>query len=287
MSDLPLEPGERLRGRYVIERIHRMGGLSTLYETIDLQSTRLYSRRAVKESLLDISDGWSVETLSGLFNHRAKLLLGFNHPIIVPTVDFFVIGQRAYLVMDFVNGVDLEDVLLNQQKLRVDDVLEWGAHLCSALHYLHTHPKGPIIFRDMKPGNIIIRASGKPCLVDFGISIVYKKGQFTAPLGTDGYAAPEQYGGGVTPLSDLYGLGATLHHTLTRHDPRLFPPFTFEKRPIRVANPSVTREQEAVIMKALAYDEEERFQSAADMLQALNKVIHKPVPVKDASSDDR
>ena len=142
--------------------------------------------------------------------------------------DFFTFDERSYLVLELVNGKDLDAILSETQGFFSEDqVIAWAIELCDVLDYLHKHKPEPIIFRDMKPTNIMVNQDNHIMLVDFGIAKLFHEGQKGTMIGTEGYSPPEQYRGEATPLADIYALGATLHHLLTRRDPRLEPPFTF------------------------------------------------------------
>ncbi len=136
-------------------------------------------------------------------------------------------------------------------------------------NFLHSHKPEPIIFRDMKPSNVMINQANQVVLVDFGIAKIFRSGQKGTMIGTEGYSPPEQYRGEATPLADIYALGASLHHILTRIDPRLEPPFTFQERPIRKYNPAIYPELETVINTCLQYNPADRYQSAAATKDAL------------------
>jgi outer membrane protein assembly factor BamB len=137
------------------------------------------------------------------------------------------------------------------------------------LSFLHAHKPDPIIFRDMKPSNVMVNPTDHIILIDFGIARPFQVGQKGTMIGTEGYSPPEQYRGEAGPLADIYALGATIHHTLSRRDPRLEPPFSFGERPIRKVNPAVSTELEAVINSALQYNPEDRFHSADAMKESL------------------
>jgi serine/threonine protein kinase len=143
------------------------------------------------------------------------------------------------------------------------------------LSFLHAHKPDPIIFRDMKPSNIMIDTDGDIKLVDFGIARTFQVGQRGTMIGTEGYSPPEQYRGEATPSADLYALGATIHHALTRRDPRLEPPFSFAERPMRRINSHVSAELEAAINTALSYNPPDRFANAEAMKEGLMGVARK------------
>ncbi|MEL6270881.1 MAG: serine/threonine-protein kinase [Chloroflexota bacterium] len=177
-------------------------------------------------------------------------------------------NNRAYLVMEYINGSDVEALLSKTSKLPVEKIIEWTIDLCEVLHYLHSHQPDPIIFRDMKPSNIMIDSLGKVRLIDFGIAKTFVPGKQTM-IGTEGYSAPEQYKGNASPLSDQYSLGATLHHILTRKDPRLEPPFSFHERPIRDFNADVPQWFAEIIDKALQFNPSDRYKNCDEMSAAI------------------
>lgn len=264
-----LKPGEILQGRYRIERVLGTGGMSTVYLALDLRFAQVRRLCAVKEMISHIADPRMRALAQQSFEREAALLATLSHPAIPKIFDYFIEGERSYLIMEYIPGQDLESLL--QQTggmLPVEEVVGWALQICDVLHYLHSH-NPPIIFRDLKPSNIMVDAQGRVFLVDFGIAKLFQGGQRGTMVGTEGYSPPEQYRGVADPRTDIYALGATLHHLLTRQDPRLEPPFSFHERPIRRANPAVPEALAQVIMRALEYDPDRRFQSALEMKQAL------------------
>ena len=141
--------------------------------------------------------------------------------------------------------------------------------ICDVLEYLHGHEPQPIIFRDMKPSNIIVTGEGKVTLIDFGIAKVFQSDKRGTMIGTEGYAPPEQYRGLAEPRGDIYALGATMHHLLTNFDPRTQTPFTFHERPIRKYNTRVSEYIESVILRACEYDIDRRWPTRRALRQAL------------------
>ncbi len=204
------------------------------------------------------------------FEREANILATLNHPSIPRVYDYFSVENRSYLVLEFVNGKDLEAVINDTQGfLSEEQVLGWAIELCDVLNFLHSHKPDPIIFRDMKPSNVMINQTGHVVLVDFGIAKPFQSGQKGTMIGTEGYSPPEQYRGDATQIADIYALGATIHHALSRRDPRLEAPFSFAERPLRKINPAVSIEMETVTNTALQYNPEHRFQSAEAMRDAL------------------
>jgi hypothetical protein len=206
------------------------------------------------------------------------MLAKLNHRNLPRVYDFFEAGGKQYLVMDFVNGETLEQVLKRSPKgLPINDVMKVADQLCDVLDYLHNQKK-PVIFRDLKPGNIMINDAGEVKLIDFGIARHFAAGKSsdTIALGTMGYAPAEQYGKGQTDArSDIYALGATLHALLTGIDPA-DNPFTFVSP--RSVRPAVPVEIDLAIMRAVEQNPASRWQNARVMKQALHGVKDKPKP---------
>src|SRR5207302_6138618 len=210
------------------------------------------------------------------FQREANILASLNHPAIPKVFDFFSQESRSYLVMEFVEGTDLEEVWTRTRApLSPNDVLNWALQICDVLEYLHGQSP-PVIFRDVKPSNVMLTGQERVMLIDFGIAKIFRSGTRGTMIGTEGYAPPEQYRGIAEPTGDVYALGATMHHLLTGKDPRLEPPFTFQERPVRLFNADVTDALAAVIERALRYDAAERFESTRELSRALANA-HQPV----------
>lgn len=269
MHHRPLQPGDYLHGRYVIVRIHHMNSTGALYEAAE-EGASPGLRCAIKERAIEAS-GEAYSAQARDFLRRSAQLAVMDHPALPAFVDSFVEEGCTYLVTAFINGRDLDDLLFNlDDDFSVEQVQQWGLELCDVLSYLHSFQPDPVVFRDLKPANIVIGEDGHARLVDLD-TLMLPPGVPASPLGTEGYAAPEQYEGVVSPAIDIYALGAVLHHLLTRCDPRLEPPFSFAARPIRAFNPAVPPLMEAAIMKALSEDAGARFASAAEMAAALTQ----------------
>ena len=225
---------------------------------------------AVKEMINQATDPDIQATIVEGFEREANILATISHPAIPTIYDYFTLGARSYLVMEFIEGDNLE-IKLQQRRAPFgeEEVISWGIALCDVLDYLHTHEPEPIIFRDIKPANVMITRRNQIRLVDFGIAKTFQTGSKGTMIGTEGYSPPEQYRGEASPAVDIYALGATLHHLLTNQDPRTEPPFTFDERPIREANPNVTVALETIVNTALMYNPPDRFENAAIMRKAL------------------
>lgn len=271
-----LEAGVTLFKRYLIQDVIGIGGMGSVYRARDLHFPNVVKLVAVKEMVNTAPDPLVRQTIVQNFEREANLLATLSHPSIPRIYDYFSEDERSYLVLEYIHGKDLEAVINETNGfLTEEQVLTWAIQLCDVLAFLHNHKPDPIIFRDMKPSNVMIDYNGDVKLVDFGIAKTFQAGQKGTMIGTEGYSPPEQYRGEATPLADLYALGATLHHALTRRDPRMEPPFSFSERPIRKINPAISPELEAVVNAALQYNPEDRFPSAEDMKEALMAAARK------------
>lgn len=270
--DGALKPNTILLTRYKIISILGGGGQGAVYQARDLNFPDAKRLVAIKEMHVQGADAGQRASTVKTFQREANILATLSHPAIPKIYDSFEQNDRVYLVMEYINGSDLERILSKTKTLPMKKILEWSIDLCDVLHYLHSHQPDTIIFRDMKPANIMIDALGKVRLIDFGIAKVFVSGKRHTMIGTEGYSAPEQYKGNVTPLSDIYSLGATLHHVITRKDPRLEPPFSFSERPIDEHNPEAPVGFIKVIEQALEFEPSNRFPSCAEMKEALEEV---------------
>lgn len=251
-----------------------MGGMGAVYQARDLHFANVTKLCAVKEMINLAQDQQLREHTIRNFEREAEILATLSHPAIPQIYDFFSFGDRAYLVLEFIQGRDLEALLNSTDKfLPVEQVRQWGIEICDVLSYLHNHEPEPIVFRDMKPSNVMIDHHKRVRLIDFGIAKTFQMGQPGTMIGTEGYSPPEQYKGIASPGADIYALGATMHHLLTRRDPRLEPPFSFDQRPIREVNPDVPEPFAGVVMRALSYKVEERYASAEAFKQSLEACV--------------
>jgi outer membrane protein assembly factor BamB len=250
--------------------------MGSVYRARDMHFPNVTKLVAVKEMINSAPDPLVRETIVQNFEREANLLATLHHPSIPKIYDYFSLESRSYLVLEFIHGKDMEAAINDTNGfLPEEQVLTWAIELCDVLDYLHKHRPDPIIFRDMKPSNVMINSSGEVMLVDFGIAKAFQTGIKGTMIGTEGYSPPEQYRGEATQMADIYSLGATIHHALTRRDPRLEPPFSFAERPIRRINPAVSPELDVIVSRALEYDPVSRFKSAAEMRDALVSVARK------------
>ncbi len=262
--------------RYAIQEVVGLGGMGAVYRARDLHFPNVIKLVAVKEMINQAPDPLVRQTIVQNFEREANILVTLSHPSIPKIFDYFTHDERSYLVEEFINGKNLETIINDSSGyIPENQVISWAVEICEVLKYLHTHKPEPIIFRDIKPSNIMVNQHNHIMLVDFGIAKVFKAGQKGTMIGTEGYSPPEQYRGEATPVADIYSLGATLHHVITKRDPRLEPPFTFGDRPIRKINPAVSIDFENIINTALQYNHEERYQTAEAMRDALINMAKK------------
>lgn len=260
-----LEIGSVIDGKYKILNKVGQGGMSTVYLAMNERANKPW---AVKEVRKDGSADFEVIKQSQIM--ETNLLKKLDHPNLPSIVD--VIDQKDcfLIVMDYIEGKPLSDALKERKSLPCEDVIEWAKQLCDVLEYLHTR-KPPIIYRDMKPSNVMLQPDGSVKLIDFGIAREFKEKNIedTTCLGTRGYAAPEQFGGqGQTDArTDIYCLGATIYHLVTGHNPSEPP---YEMYPIRHWNPAFSSGLEKIILKCTQRNPDDRYQSCAELLYALD-----------------
>ncbi len=263
-----------LQQRYIIEGVLGIGGMSVVYRGRDMRFKEVVRPCAIKEMYQSSPDSQTRMLSLQFFEREAGMLATLSHPAIPKVYDFFEENGRVYLVLELISGKDLEAILEEQgQPLSEALVGNWAIQICDVLGYLHGHQPEPVVFRDMKPSNVMLTANQRVALVDFGIArLIDRANRKGTMIGTEGYAAPEQFRGIAGPPSDIYALGATLHQLLSNTDPRTETPFTFHERPIRTFNPSVSPEMEAVVMRAVEYEMEGRWTSADEFKNALLSV---------------
>lgn len=261
------ETGEILNNRYKILSVLGQGGMSNVYLVEDL---KLNSHWALKEMLDTYADD-EKEGILAQFRKEASMLAGMKHSNLPRVFDYFEENRRHYLVMEYIKGMTIEDVLEREGVIAPEKVLDWGIQLCEVLEYLHSQG---IVYRDMKPGNIMVNDENKLFIVDFGIARLFSGGkiQDTIIIGTPGFASPEHFGRAQTDArSDIYSLGVTLHYLLTNIHPSIVP-FVF--RNPTALNPEIPQALSDALLKAVALDPTERFQSVTEMKEFLvNKVV--------------
>lgn len=261
-----MEPGILLAGRYRVERLLGEGASSRVWLARDTRERGHVW--AVKElDFRAISPTDRSEALE-LFEREAGILLRLRHPSLPRVIHRFTQDGREFLVMERVEGPTLADVLRQRGKpLEESLVASWGVQICEVLGYLHGL-RPPVVYRDLKPANVMVSVRGPLKLVDFGIARPMRPGRpgDTTAYGTPGYAPPEQYQGRAEMRSDLYALGATLFELLTARDPQ---PFAFAFPPAREFNPALSLEMEDLLSRCLQADPARRPESAAVMREEL------------------
>ncbi|MDQ3707208.1 MAG: serine/threonine protein kinase [Chloroflexota bacterium] len=262
--------GTVLKRRYRILRKVAQGGMGAVYESTDTQSP-IGNRAAIKEiSPAALPPGERTQAVAD-FRREAQMLARLQHDNLVKVVETFEELGKHFLVMEFVPGRTLLNVLdLAGGPLPEQRVMVWARQIIDVIQYLHTQDP-PIIYRDLKPANVMLVEGTveRIKLIDFGIARLHKAGKTsdTEAFGTAGYAPPEQYGKGQTDQrSDIYAFAATMHHLLTNRDPSLNP---FNWLSIRRYNPGVSTRVDTAIMQALNLDPQKRFQSVEAFAQAL------------------
>ena len=275
MSDA-LKAGTLLHDRYEIVNLLGQGDFGIVYQARDKQAVHTNPFVAIKQMPMQM-----IVNCERQADLRAMLI----HPAIPRVLGYLGNDTHSYLIQEFIHGSNLEMVLNKHPGFLPEHaVITWAIQLADVLDYLHTHPHYPMVFRDLKPNNVMVGQANRIHLVDFGLARVFPPRFFQGrqvefkqyrqglAIGTTGYSPPEQYRGVVVPQSDIYALGATLHHLLTKRDPRKEPPFTFEKHPIRSINPAVSVELAAIVMQAVERKVEARFQTAQEMKAALEQL---------------
>ncbi|HEY9869594.1 MAG TPA: serine/threonine-protein kinase [Candidatus Obscuribacterales bacterium] len=268
-----------LQGRYELIGLLGQGGMGTVYMARDL---RLHNRPCVVKKLRD--DFYREEDKQkavAFFKREAGVLSQLQHHNIVHILDYFEENYDYFLVMDYVEGRDLYNILKERgEPFSEDQVLDWAEQICDVLEYLHEH-EPPVIYRDLKPSNVMIDVKGRVKLVDFGIARPYEDNTDHTHVVSAGYSPPEQYWGAADVRSDIYALGATMFFLLTGSEPVALHPC----HPLSV-NPAVSEHTNMVVYKATAQDPDERYQSAKEMRAALrSRSEDKPVPARSRARD--
>ncbi len=260
-----------LNQRYIIIDELGAGGFGAVYKAVDKKfPKRHFAIKEMKQSKLSTQE--LTEAIRA-FEQEAQLLAGLFHPNLPRIYDHFKESGRWYLVMDCIDGKTVEKYLEERRQFTLDEVIDIGIQLCSVLDHLHRQ-QPPIIFRDLKPANIMLTSSGQLYLIDFGIARHFKPGQTkdTNPIGSPGYAPPEQYGRTqTTSQSDIYSLGAVLHQLITNNDPSLMP-FQFDPLPLTLNGHSLPTDLEPLIFKMLDMKPQNRPLSVKDIKAKLQHI---------------
>ena len=260
-----LEIGSLIDGKYKILNEVGHGGMSVVYLAMNERANKQWAIKEVRKDGMQ-----SFEVVKQNLVAETDLLKKLNHPHLPSIIDVIDCDDTFLIVMDYIEGNPLSKALETSGAQNQDDVIEWAKQLCDVLGYLHSR-KPPIIYRDMKPSNVMLKPDGNVMLIDFGTAREFKYSSVadTTCLGTQGYAAPEQFGGhGQTDArTDIYCLGATMYHLVTGHNPATPP---YEMYPIRQWNPMLSSGLEEIILKCTQRNPEDRYQSCAELLYALD-----------------
>lgn len=260
-----LEIGSVIDGKYKILNVVGKGGMSVVYLAMNERANKQWAIKEVRKDGMQ-----SFEVVKQNLVAETDLLKKLNHPHLPSIIDVIDCDDTFLIVMDYIEGNPLSKALETSGAQNQDDVIEWAKQLCDVLGYLHSR-KPPIIYRDMKPSNVMLKPDGNVMLIDFGTAREFKSTSVadTTCLGTQGYAAPEQFGGhGQTDArTDIYCLGATMYHLVTGHNPATPP---YEMYPIRQWNPMLSSGLEEIILKCTQRNPEDRYQSCAELLYALD-----------------
>ncbi len=259
-----LEIGTIVDGKYKILNKIGQGGMSTVYLAMNERANKQWAIKEVrKDGTKDyefVKQGLVAET---------DILKRLNHPHLPSIIDVIDCDDTFLIVMDYIEGRTLDYWLKKEGAQPQERVVEWAKQICDVLGYLHSR-KPPIIYRDLKPSNVMLKPDGQIMIIDFGTAREFKEynAEDTRCLGTQGYAAPEQYGGhGQTDgRTDIYNLGATMYHLLTGHNPSLYP---YKMYPIRRWNAALSSGLEEIVLKCTQENPNERYQSCAELMYAL------------------
>lgn len=256
------EIGTVIDGKYQILKEIGRGGMSVVYLAMD---THLNKQWAVKE-IRKKGSGKNDEIVVNSLLAEANMMKRLDHPALPRIVDIIDNGVTIYVVMDYIEGESLDKILNEYGAQPEEKVIDWAMQIADALAYLHAQ-KPSIIYRDMKPANVMLKPEGNIKIIDFGIAREYKEQNLadTTVLGTKGYAPPEQYSGQTDPRSDIFALGMTMHHLLTGVDPRNGEPYA----PVRQWNPELSEGIEIIIDRCVEPASENRYQNCADLIYDL------------------
>lgn len=247
-----------MQEKYVLKRVIGQGGMSRVYLAVDI---KLHKKWAVKE--IDCSGGKDDYLVKAL-RAETNVLKRLNHKYLPRVVDVYEENERVYLVMDYIEGRSLQEILSKTGPVKREDAVNWGIQIADALSYLHRQ-RPAIVYRDLKPSNVILREDGTICLIDFGTARICGNGK-SEPFGTRGYAAPEQYQNISDERSDIYAFGRTLLSLITGKTPNLVSKWDFQDGFMRI------------IRKCTQENPDKRYQTVQELMAALthykNRQLH-------------
>ena len=258
------EVGTVIDGKYEILKEIGRGGMSYVYLANDTHLNRNWAVKEVKKKGSGKNDEIVVNSLLA----EANMVKRLDHPALPRIVDIIDDGSTIYIIMDFIEGESLDKILKAEGPQSEKTVINCAMQICDVFNYLHSQ-KPPIIYRDMKPANLMLKPNGNISIIDFGIAREYKEQNLadTTVLGTKGYAPPEQYSGQTDARSDIFALGMTMHHLLTGVDPRSGEAYV----PVRQWNPELSEGIEFIINKCVEPVPEKRYQNCTELLVDLQE----------------
>ncbi len=267
---MTLEAGTVLNDIYRVVKLLGKGSMGNVYLVERIEDDKKFVVKELtfsKDAILNYDDGLEI------FRREAEFMAKFDHPGIPKMYGVFSQNGKEYLTMDYIEGKTLEEIINSSWKaIEKNKAITWTIEIAEIIDYLHNSFQKPLVYRDLKPSNIIIKPDGKPVLVDFGIARYYNpdKTSDTFNYGTPGYAAPEQYKGKgqSTPQSDIFGLGVILFQMLTKYDPSLKP---LQFPSMKSLNPLISDELESTVFKAIQLDPLKRYISMAEFKEVLQK----------------
>lgn len=259
-----LEIGQLVDNKYRILDIVGKGGMSVVYLARNERANKSWAIKEVRKVGEE-----NLEVKKNSLMAETEMLKKLSHPNLPTIVDVIETNDTYLVVMDYIEGNDLGRIINEYGAQSQEKAVEWGKQLCDVLGYLHTREQ-PIIYRDLKPANIMLKPDGNIMLIDFGTAREVKVADAadTISLGTRGYAAPEQFGANAKTdaRTDIYCLGATMYHLVTNHNPSTEP---YVMEPIRKRNPSLSVGLEKIILKCTQPNPSDRYQSCAEVMYAL------------------
>lgn len=273
---MTLPRGMVLHNRYIVLRLLGQGATGAVYLARDNRFKGM--SWAVKELQTGAMEPGDRTLLTELFIHESQILKDLDHPGLPRIEDFFVQNETHYLVMERVEGPTLDDLLRERRKpVTQQEVYPWALRICEILQYLHSRTP-PVIFRDLKPSNVMLTREGAIKFIDLGIARFFnpRKKTDTHVMGTPGFCPPEQYRGHTDVRSDIYAFGATLFHLLTKADVERF---AFKFPLLRALNAEVTEEMEALVAKCVAVDPAGRHQSVRELEEELRRIRSHRTPL--------
>lgn len=257
------EIGTVIDGKYEILKEIGRGGMSVVYLAMDKNLNKQWAVKEIRKK----GNGKNDEIVVNSLLAEADMMKRLDHPALPRIVSIIDNGITIYIVMDYIEGESLDRIINDYGAQPEELVINWAKQICDALGYLHSQ-KPPIIYRDMKPANVMLKPEGNIKIIDFGIAREYKEQNLTdtTVLGTKGYAPPEQYSGQTDPRSDIFALGMTMHHLLTGVDPRKGEAY----KSVRQWNPGLSEGIELIVDKCVEPAAENRYQSCAELLYDLD-----------------